>query len=88
MEAIARVRKIEYYENSEKYPFSSLVLSRIGRNSQPWCSTYCDPERMVKDMLNNQCEEHEREKAGINLVKVLKKVNEKLNNQEQIAQDH
>ena len=76
MEAIARVRKIEYYENSEKYPFSSLVLSRIGRNSQPWCSTYCDPERMVKDMLNNQCEEHEREKAGINLVKVLKKVKE------------
>lgn len=76
MEAIARVRKIEYYENSEKYPFSPVVLGSINRNSQPYYSTYCNPERMVKELLKEQADEYEREKSGIDLVKVLRKVKE------------
>lgn len=74
MAAITRVRKIKYYENPEKYPFSPGVLGAINRNSQPYYSAYCNPERMVRDMLQAQEEEILKDKKGIDLVKVLRKV--------------
>ncbi len=74
MEAIARVRKLEYYENSSRYPFSPGVLKTISMNSQPRFSTYFDPEKRAIESIEEHQEEYARDRAGIDLIKVLKKV--------------
>ena len=74
MAAIARVRKIKYYENSSKYPYSYGVLKKISSNSQPYLSEYCYPERMANEMLTEHREEYTKDRVGIDLIKVLKKV--------------
>ena len=74
MAAIARVRKIKYYENSSKYPYSYGVLKKISSNSQPYLSEYCYPERMAKEMLAEHRDEYTKDRLGIDLIKVLKKV--------------
>ena len=74
MAAIARVRKIKYYENSSKYPYSYGVLKNISSNSQPYLSEYCYPKRMANEMLAEHREEYTKDRVGIDLIKVLKKV--------------
>lgn len=74
LKAIARVRQIEYYENPEKFPLSSETIRTIGEKSQPHYSYYPYSEENLERMYQENGEEYDRNKVGIDLVKVLKKV--------------
>lgn len=74
LSAIARVRQIEYYENSEKFPLSSKTIKTIGKESQPYYSYYPYSKQKLERMYQDHGEEYDRAKEGIDLIKVLKKV--------------
>lgn len=73
LDALARVRRVEYYENSEKYPFSSQTIKTITEKSSWYYDDYAD-EKSVKETLREKANEYDRDAKGIDLVKVLRKV--------------
>lgn len=77
LEALARVRKVQYYENSEKYPFSSATMRKISQKSDIYYSDYYCTSRPIEEMLRETSDEYDREAKGIDLVKVLRKVRDK-----------
>ena len=72
--AIERVRRIEYYENPEKFPYSKQTIESIGMMSQPKYSYYPYSDKKLKEMCQEHQEEYDKTKSGIDLIKVLKKV--------------
>lgn len=76
LSAFARVRQIEYYENPDKFPFSKEAIRTIGSSSKPHFSYYPYTDEHLEKMYQEHGEEYDRTRAGIDLVKVLKKVKE------------
>lgn len=75
IEAVAKVRKIQYYENSDKFSFSTEILSDIASNSY-WHNYYCWNHDPLDKMLRDNQESYDKDSAGVDLIKVLKKVKE------------
>lgn len=75
VKAISVVRKLRYYEDSEKYPYSSETMSTIAQNSQ-WNRPYRYYTNSVNRILSENSERYDKEAKEIDLVKVLRKINE------------
>lgn len=75
IEAISKVRRIEYYENSKKYPMSAATMRRIADEAD-LCGYYYS-RRAVQEVLEEHHQEYERVPKEIDLVKVLTKVRDK-----------
>ena len=72
--AIERVRRIEYYENPDKFPYSAKTIRKIGIMSAPLISYYPYSEEHLERMYQEHQDEYDQTKEGIDLIKVLKKV--------------
>lgn len=73
VKALSVVRKIQYYEDPEKYPYSSETMKKIVSESY-WNDPYRYDTNTVNKILYDNSERYNREAKEIDLVKVLRKI--------------
>lgn len=76
VKAMSVVRKIEYYEDPEKYPYSDQTMRTITSESY-WNYPYRYDTNTINKILSDNSERYNREASEIDLVKVLRKIKTK-----------
>ncbi len=76
MEAISRVRRLEFYEDPTRFPYSSAVLKKIAKTSDCYHSYYAR-ESSGASYLEPREHEHDLDAKRLTLTKTLSRIRDK-----------